>query len=40
VARKKQSSRYDGRWIMFLVLSVMLVLTMILAYFPSILPTK
>jgi hypothetical protein len=37
MARKKRSSRFDGRWVIFLIVSLMIVLAMIL---PSIMAMK
>jgi predicted nucleic acid-binding Zn ribbon protein len=36
VTRHKRKSRFDGRMILLLIVSLMIVLTMILAFFPSI----
>jgi hypothetical protein len=40
VARKKKSGRLDGRWFIFLILSFVIVVSMILAYFPGLLTAK
>ncbi len=32
--RNKKKSKFDGRMIIFLIISLMIVITMILAYFP------
>ncbi len=40
MARKKKSGRLDGRWVIFLILSFMIVISMILAYFPGLLTGK
>ncbi len=40
MARNKKGRRLDGRWVIFLILSVMIVLSMILAYFPGLLTPK
>ncbi len=37
MARNRKSRRFDGRWFIFLMLSVLIVLSMILAYFPGLL---
>jgi hypothetical protein len=34
--RGRKSGRLDGRWIFFLILSLMIVISMILAYFPGL----
>jgi hypothetical protein len=36
VARNKGKRKFDGKWFMFLFLSVLIVLSMILAYFPTL----
>ncbi len=37
MARNRKTRRFDGRWFIFLLLSVLIVLSMILAYFPGLL---
>ncbi len=39
MARNRKARRFDGRWFIFLFLSVLIVLSMILAYFPQLLGT-
>ncbi len=34
MSRNRKKSKFDGRMIIFLIISLMIVITMVLAYFP------